>query len=84
MVLGRRRVSSLLAILWTFAMFFLELLDLQNVGLTIMCHDKTSIQILGSKSLSSGEAINWQKTKTSHWEESSSSSLYFMCFVLVF
>lgn len=28
-----------------------------------MCHDKTSIQILGSKLLSSGEVVNWQKTK---------------------
>lgn len=64
MDLGRRRVSFLLAVLWTFALFFLELLDLQNVGLAIMCHnDKTRIQILGSKSLSSGEVVNWQKTK---------------------
>lgn len=84
MVLGRRTVSFLLAVFWTFAMFFLELLDFQNVVLTIMCHDKTRIQILGSKSPSSGEVVNWQKKKTNHCEESSGSSLYFMCFVLVF
>lgn len=63
MVLGRRRVSFLLAVLWAFAMFFLELLDFQNVVLTIMCHDKTRIQILGSKSPGSGEVVNWQKRK---------------------
>lgn len=48
----------MLAVLWTSAMFFLELLDLQNVGLTIMCHDKTRQQIIelwGS--------VNWQKPK---------------------
>lgn len=48
----------MLAILWTFTMFFLELLDFQNVVLSTMCHDKTRIQILGSKSPSSGEVVN--------------------------
>lgn len=41
-----------------FAMFFLELLDFQNVVLTTVCHDKTRVQILSSKSPSSGEVVN--------------------------
>lgn len=53
----------MLGILWTFAMFFLELLDFQNVVLTTVCHDKSKIQILGSKSPSSGELVNLQKRK---------------------
>lgn len=48
----------MLDILWTFAMFFLELLDFQNVVLTTVCYDKSRIQILGSKSPSSGEVVN--------------------------
>lgn len=53
----------MLDILWTFAMFFLELLDFQNVVLTTVCHDKSRIQILGSKSPNSGEVVNLQKRK---------------------
>lgn len=56
----------MLAVLQTSAMFFLELLDLQNVGLNIMCHNKTRIQILGNKPLSFGEVVKWQKNRTSH------------------
>lgn len=39
-------------------MFFLELLDFWNVVLTTVCHDKTRIQVLGSKSPSSREVVN--------------------------
>lgn len=61
-------------------MFFLELLD-QLKCCVWMCHDKTSIQILGSKSLSSGQAVNWQKTKlvvgSSQVHQASTSCVFF-------
>lgn len=82
-VVLRRRVCFLLALLWTFAIFFLELLDLLNFGLTIMCHDKTRIQIPGSESLNSGEVVNWQKPKLIIGK-SQVQQACISCFVLVF
>lgn len=82
-----RKVSFLLALLWllqcsVLSLWIFRMLDWLKCC-TWICWDKSSVQVLGSKSQLWGSR-ELAKPKAGGWERSRASSFCFECFLLVF